>query len=142
MASKNRVNLLGNLGRDPELRYTPQGTAVATISLATSEHWRDKAGGRQERTEWLRVVFYGELAKVVGEYLVKGSSVDIEGSLRTERWTDKDGIERYSTQIVARQLLMLGGKRREPAGQDAAGQGAPSSSGSDDGPYIDDDIPF
>lgn len=141
MASKNRVNLLGNLGRDPELRYTPRGIPVATVSLATSEFWKDKESGeRQERTEWHRVIFFGELAKVVAEHLVKGSTIDVEGSLRTDKWTDKDGIERYSTNIIARELVMLGGKRKEGAPQ---GQ-APTGGRSDDGPYIpdEDDIPF
>lgn len=114
MASKNRVNLLGNLGRDPEHRLLANGTPVTTVSLATSEVWRDKQSGeRQERTEWHRVIFFGELAKIAAEYLVKGSSIDIEGRLRTRKWTDKDGVERYATEIVAQELVMLGGKRKE-----------------------------
>lgn len=140
MASKNRVNLLGNLGRDPELRYTPKGTPVASVSLATSERWTDKEGERQESTEWHRVMFFGELAKVAAEYLVKGSTIDVEGKLRTRKWTDKEGVERYSTEVVVRDLVMLGGKRKEGAPE---GKAPAASGASDDGPYIpDDDIPF
>ncbi|NRF71420.1 single-stranded DNA-binding protein [Aquincola sp. S2] len=136
MASKNRVNLLGNLGRDPEIRYLPNGTPTAQVSLATAEAWKDKdSGDRKERTEWHRVVFFGRLAEIVGEYLIKGSQVDIEGKLRTRKFTDKDGIERYTTEIVATNLLMLGGKRKEGAPE---GEG----SGNDDGGYVDDDHPF
>lgn len=138
MASKNRVNLLGNLGRDPELRYMPDGTAVATVNLATTHAWKDKAGERQERTEWHRVVFYAKLAEVVGQHLVKGSQIDVEGRLRTDKWTDDAGIERYTTVIVGGSLLMLGGKRKEGAPEGKA----PAGGQSDEGPYIDDDIPF
>lgn len=125
MASKNRVNLLGNLGRDPEQRYLPDGTPVTTVSLATSEAWRDKQSGeRRERTEWHRIVFFGELARIAGEYLIKGSSIDVEGRLRTRKWTDKDGTERYATEIVAQELVMLGGKRKEggPEGRVPVGE--------------------
>lgn len=139
MASKNRVNLLGNLGRDPELRYLPNGTPVAVVSLATTEVWKDKEGERQERTEWHRVVFFGPLAKVADEYLVKGSTIDVEGKLRTRKWTDSDKVDRYSTEVIAQGLVMLGGKRKEgePEGRMPGG-----NSTNDDGPYIPDDIPF
>lgn len=143
MASKNRVNLLGNIGRDPELRYTPNGTPVVALSLATTERWTDKEGERQERTEWHRLVFFGELAKVVGEYLVKGSTIDVEGKLRTREWTDRDQIKRYTTEVVVSDLVMLGGKRKD--GKEGAPEGRVpgGNSTNDNGPYIpDDDIPF
>ncbi len=139
MASVNKVTLIGNLGRDPELRYMPDGKPTVTINLATTHAWKDKGTGeRQEHTEWHRVVFYGRLAEVVGEYLAKGSQAYVEGRLRTDKWTDKDGVERYSTVIVATELQMLGGKRKEGTQH---GQ-MPAGGGSDDGPYIDDDAPF
>ena len=104
----NKVILIGNLGNDPEVRYTPTGTAVTTISLATSETWKDKQSGEvQERTEWHRVVFFGRLAEVVGEYLKRGSKAFVEGSLRTRKWQDKNGQDRYTTEIVASDLQML-----------------------------------
>lgn len=142
MASKNRVNLLGHLGRDPEVRYFPDGTPVTTISLATGEAWKDKASGeRRESTEWHRVVFVRRVAEIAGKYLVSGSLIDIEGKLRTRKWTDKDGVERYSTEIVAHSLLMLGGKRKEGGPEEAVGGSGAGDEG-DDGPYVDDDIPF
>jgi single-strand DNA-binding protein len=110
MASRgvNKVILIGNLGSDPEVRYTPSGSAVANISLATSESWREKQSGElQERTEWHRVVFFNRLAEIVGEYLRKGSKVYVEGSLRTRKWTDKNSIERYTTEIIADEMHML-----------------------------------
>jgi single-strand DNA-binding protein len=135
MGTKNRVNLLGYLGRDPELRYTPGGNPVTTISLATTELWNDKQSGeRQERTEWHRVVFFGRLAEVAAEYLRKGAQIDIEGKLRTQKWADKDNVDRYSTSIVADELLMLGKPK------DGAPEGRVSNG--DEGPYIDDDAPF
>lgn len=110
MASRgvNKVILIGNLGADPEVRYTPNGNAVANISLATSDSWRDKQSGEvQERTEWHRVVFFNRLAEIVGEYLRKGSKCYIEGALRTRKWQDKNGVERYTTEIVAAEMSML-----------------------------------
>ena len=110
MASRgvNKVILIGNLGADPEVRYTPNGNAVANISLATSESWRDKQSGEvQERTEWHRVVFFNRLAEIVGEFLRKGSKCYIEGALRTRKWQDKSGVERYTTEIVAAEMSML-----------------------------------
>lgn len=106
----NKVILVGNLGNDPEVRYAQSGSAITTISVATSESWKDKDGNPQERTEWHRVKFFGKLAEIAGEYLKKGSQVYIEGSLRTEKYTDKSGVEKYSTDIVANEMQMLGGK--------------------------------
>ncbi|MCL5261027.1 MAG: single-stranded DNA-binding protein [Gammaproteobacteria bacterium] len=119
----NKVILIGNLGNDPEVRYTPNGNAVANISLATSETWRDKQSGElQDRTEWHRVVFFNRLAEIVGEYLRKGSKIYVEGTLRTRRWTDKNSIERYTTEIIANEMHMLdsrsgGGAVHEKSGQ-------------------------
>lgn len=139
MPSKNKVNLMGNLGRDPELRYMPDGTPVTVISLATTEGWKDQHGERKEHTEWHRVVFFNGLARVVAEYLVTGSSIDVEGKLRTRKWTDSDGVERHSTEIRARELQMLGGKRRD--GKEGAPEGRiPVGEASEAG--LDDDIPF
>jgi single-strand DNA-binding protein len=115
MASVNKVILLGNLGRDPETRYTTGGDAVTNLNIATSEQWKDKSGEKQERTEWHRVVLFGRQAEVAGEYLKKGRSVYIEGRLQTRKYTDKDGVEKYSTEIVADRMQLIGG------GRDAAG---------------------
>jgi single-strand DNA-binding protein len=104
----NKVILIGNLGNDPEVRYTPNGNAVANISLATSETWRDKQSGElQDRTEWHRVVFFNRLAEIVGEYLHKGSKAYVEGSLRTRKWQDKNGVERYTTEVIANEMHIL-----------------------------------
>lgn len=104
----NKVILIGNLGNDPEVRYTPSGSAVANVNLATSETWRDKQSGElQDRTEWHRVVFFNRLAEIVGEYLRKGSKIYVEGTLRTRKWTDKNGIERYTTEIIANEMHIL-----------------------------------
>lgn len=111
MASVNKVIILGNLGRDPEMRYMPSGDAMATVSVATTDNWKDKATGeKKETTEWHRVTFFGKLAEIAGQYLKKGSSVYVEGSLRTRKYTDKDGIEKYATDIRADSMQMLGGK--------------------------------
>ena len=111
MASLNKVMLIGNLGRDPEVRYMPSGDAMATVTLATTDNWKDKASGeKQERTEWHRVVFFGRQAEVVNQYLKKGSQIYVEGSLTTRKWTDKDGNERYTTEIRADKMQMLGGR--------------------------------
>lgn len=107
MASLNRVSLLGNLGSDPELRYTADGTAIANFSIATTERWKDKEGKRQEKTEWHRIVFYKGLAEVAGEYLKKGVMVYLEGKLRTREWEDKEGTKRYTTEISGNLLKML-----------------------------------
>ena len=112
MASVNKVIIVGNLGRDPEVRYTPDGAAICNVSIATTSNWKDKATGeKKEETEWHRVVFYNRLAEIAGEYLKKGRSVYIEGRLKTRKWQDKDtGADRYSTDIVADQMQMLGGR--------------------------------
>ena len=106
----NKVILVGNLGADPEVRYTTGGSAIASIRIATSESWKDKqTGEQQERTEWHSVTFFGRLAEIAGEYLRKGRQVYVEGSLRTDKYTDKDGVERYSTKVIANEMQMLGG---------------------------------
>ena len=135
MASVNKVILIGNLGQDPEVKYMPSGGAVANISIATTENWKDKASGeKKEKTEWHRVVFFNRLAEIVGEYLRKGSSVYIEGQLRTRKWQDQSGADRYSTEIVAREMTMLGGKSggssdfSPPPQQAQQGGGAPQQS--------------
>ena len=149
MASINKVILIGNLGRDPEVRYMPNGTAVATVSIATTDTWKDKdSGEKRERTEWHRVEFFSRLAEIVGEYLKKGSKIYVEGSLQTDKWQDKQsGQDRYTTKIVARQMQMLGGRNDAESGNfDQSGKppskesgGAPASEPADD---FDDDIPF
>lgn len=144
----NKVILIGNLGRDPEVRYLPSGTAVANVGIATSDQWKDKqTGEQQERTEWHNVVFFNRLAEIVGEYLKKGSQVYVEGSLRTRKWQDKNGNDRYTTEIVASEMQMLGGRGGSGGGnynQTAsapAREPAPAGGGgtTDD---FDDDIPF
>ena len=125
MASRgiNKVILVGNLGNDPEMKYANSGSAIARLSIATSEQWNDKnTGDKQERTEWHRVVFFGRLAEIAGEYLRKGSQVYIEGSLRTDKYTDANGVEKYSTDIVGREMQMLGG-RSGGMGDSAGGAG-------------------
>ncbi len=136
----NKVILIGNLGRDPEVRYSAQGTAIANASLATSDAWTDKSSGeRQQRTEWHRVVFFARLAEVVGEYLRKGSKVYVEGRLQTRKWTDQQGQERYTTEIVANEMQMLD-SRGESGAQSAPLQSErqPVVAGDD----FDDDLPF
>ena len=131
MASLNKSMLIGNLGSDPEVRYTQSGDCVATIRLATSDSWTDKASGeKREKTEWHRVVFYRKLGEIVAQHLKKGSSCYVEGKIVTKKWTDKDGQERYTTQIDATEMKMLGRKESQNTG-------APESSGNDD-----DDVPF
>src|ERR687890_1446146 len=133
MASVNKVILVGNLGRDPETRYMPDGGAITNVSIATTENWKDKNGEKQEKTEWHRVAFFGKLAEIAGEYLRKGSPVYVEGRIRTRKWQDKEGQERYSTEIVADRMQLLGGRSggaesmaREPATATAtATAGAP-----------------
>ena len=118
----NKVILVGNLGADPEVRYTAGGTAIASLSVATSEQWTDKQSGqKQERTEWHRVKLFGRLAEIAGEYLKKGRQVYVEGSLRTDKYTDKQGVERYTTDIIASDLQMLGGMGGEGAGGGGGG---------------------
>ncbi|MBU6460923.1 MAG: single-stranded DNA-binding protein [Proteobacteria bacterium] len=110
MASVNKVILVGNLGKDPEVRYAPSGDAIANITLATSEQWKDKSGEKQEKTEWHRVVFFGKQAEIVSQYLKKGSQVYIEGRLQTRKWQGQDGQDRYTTEVVADRMQMLGGR--------------------------------
>lgn len=144
MASVNKVILVGNLGADPETRFMPNGDAVANIRLATTESWKDKeTGEKKELTEWHRVVFRAKLAEIVGQYLKKGSSVYIEGRIRTRKWQDKEGQERYTTEIEAREMQMLGGK------PSAAGDAQRSETTKPSQPAkansfedMDDDIPF
>lgn len=125
----NKVILIGNLGSDPEVRYMPSGGAVATLSVATSESWKDKQSGeRQERTEWHRVVCFNRLGEIAGEYLRKGSKVYIEGSLRTRKWQDQQGVERYTTEIVGNEMQMLDARGGGAAGFDPMSQAAPMQS--------------
>ena len=168
MASVNKVILLGNLGKDPETRYTTGGEAVTNLNIATSETWKDKSGEKQEKTEWHRVVLFGRQAEIAGEYLKKGRSVYIEGRLQTRKYTDKDGVEKYSTEVVGDRMQLIGGAREgggggggdadfsAPAGGSGGGRrdsGAPSSGSGGGGSKpaggtkknvddFDDDIPF
>lgn len=149
MASVNKVILIGNIGRDPETRYTAEGSAITNISIATTDSWKDKATGeRKEQTEWHRVTFFGRLAEVVSEYMERGSAIYVEGKLRTRKWTDKDGVERYTTEIIADSMQMLGRKsdgRNHPGSPSYEGERAPAESRrtqADLGPTDDDDIPF
>jgi single-strand DNA-binding protein len=154
MASVNKVILVGNLGRDPETRYNPEGGAICNISVATTETWKDKASGeKQERTEWHRVVFFNRLAEIAGEYLKKGSQVYVEGALRTRKWQDKEGKERYTTEIVAERMQMLGSRSgmgdagaRDRGDEDkapvTAGEGKPAKKPAGKFDDMDDDIPF
>jgi single-strand DNA-binding protein len=156
MASVNKVILVGNLGADPETRYLPNGDAVANVRLATTESWKDKTSGeKREITEWHRVVFFRRLAEIVGQYLKKGSSVYIEGRIRTRKWQDKEGQERYTTEIEASEMQMLGGRQSASASggeaeyRSPAPAAAPSSSPAASPAKkassfedMDDDIPF
>ena len=126
MASVNKVILIGNLGRDPETRYMPEGGAITNISIATTEKWKDKTGDMQEKTEWHRVAFFGKLAEIAGEYLKKGSQVYVEGRLQTRKWQDKDGQDKYTTEIVANVMQMLGSRQGMGGGDRDAGGGAGS----------------
>ena len=151
MASRgiNKVILVGNLGQDPEVKYMPNGNAVCDITVATSESWKDKNSGEmQERTEWHRVVFFRRLAEIAGEYLKKGSQVYLEGRLQTRKWQDQQGQDRYTTEIIADNMQMLGGGGRSGGsaefggGQSKGGsQSAPAPASMDNG-YTDEDIPF
>ena len=159
MASVNKVILIGNLGRDPEVRYTPNGNAICNVTIATSRNWKDKTSGeKMEETEWHRVVFYDRLAEIAGEYLKKGRPVYVEGRLKTRKWQDKEGVEKYTTEIIAAEMQLLGSRegmgggddsgagrerseeRSAPASRPAASKPAPkSATGFED---MDDDIPF
>ena len=152
MASVNKVILIGNLGADPETRYLPSGDAVTNIRIATTENWKDKSGERQEHTEWHRISFFGKTAEISAEYLKKGSPVYVEGRIRTRKWQDKEGQDRYSTEIVADRMQLLGGRgagggaTSEPAGREpAAAAPAPAKAQKSGGgafDEMDDDIPF
>jgi single-strand DNA-binding protein len=151
MGSVNKVILVGNLGRDAELRYTPGGAAVATLNMATTEVWNDKSGQRQEKTEWHRVVLWGKTAESLSEYLTKGKQIYVEGRLQTRQWDDKDGNKRYTTEIRSDRVVLLGGGGRggsmsgggEPRGGEPRGGGEFSGPGPEgSAPLTDDDIPF
>jgi single-strand DNA-binding protein len=129
MASVNKVILIGNLGRDPEVRYMPNGEAVCNFSIATTDSWKDKSGAKQERTEWHNIVMYRKLAEIAGEYLKKGRPVYVEGRLQTRKWQTKEGQDRYTTEIIADQMQMLGG--RDGAGSNASYDGAMDQGGMD-----------
>ena len=133
MASVNKVIIVGNLGRDPETRYMPSGDAMTSIAVATTDSWKDKTTGeKKEQTEWHRISFFGKLAEIAGQYLKKGSQVYIEGSLRTRKYTDKDGVEKYSTEIKADTMQMLGSRQGMGA---PGGGGGGGVGGDDDGGY-------
>jgi single-strand DNA-binding protein len=128
MASVNKVILVGNLGRDPETRYSPNGGAICNVSIATTRNWKDKASGeRKEETEWHRVVFYDRLAEIAGEYLKKGRPVYVEGRLKTRKWTDKEGAEKFTTEIIAEEMQLLGS--RDGGGGGGGGGGGDYESG-------------
>lgn len=146
----NKVILVGNLGNDPDVRYTASGAAVANISIATSESWKDKnTGEQQDKTEWHRVVFFNRLAEIVSEYLKKGSQIYVEGRLQTRKWQDKEGTDRYTTEIVANEMQMLGGRGGGSGNYDAPQQESaaprnekPAATASAPNDDFDDDIPF
>src|SRR5678810_301833 len=147
MGSVNKVILVGNLGRDAELRYTPGGAAVATLNLATTEVWNDKGGQRQEKTEWHRIVLWGKQAESLQEYLTKGKQIYVEGRLQTRQWDDKDGNKKYTTEIKADRITLLGGGGggRGGAAMERGGGAQVSAGGADEPPMepiTDDDIPF
>ena len=130
MASVNKVIIVGNLGRDPEVRYNPNGGAWCTVSIATSRNWKDKTSGEKvEETEWHRVVFNDRLAEIAGEYLKKGRSVYVEGRLKTRKWTDKDGAEKFTTEIIAQEMQMLGSREGMGGGGDDASYGGGGGGG-------------
>ena len=158
MASVNKVIIVGNLGRDPETRYMPSGDAMTNIAVATTDKWKDKATGEQkEATEWHRVAFFGKLAEIAGQYLKKGSQVYIEGKLRTRKWTDKEGVEKYTTEIIADTMQMLGSRQGmggnaqmddnhggmpSRSGSESSGASRPATKPSPNFSDMDDDIPF
>ena len=146
MASLNKVMLIGNLGKDPEVRFTASGQAVASFSLATSEKFKGKSGEMEERTEWHNITLWGKLAEIAGEYLSKGKTVYIEGRLQTRKWQDKNGNDRYTTDIVGDRMQMLSAKgERSGGGGGSDTSSAPKSGGGssyEEPPFQDDDIPF
>jgi single-strand DNA-binding protein len=151
MASVNKCIFIGNLGRDPEMRYMPSGDAIANFAIACTDTFKDKSGAKQERTEWIRVAMFGKLAEIAGEYLKKGSLVYIEGRMQTRKWQNKEGQDQYTTEIVADRMQMLGGRggsnsfevvdtdQSVPPPQSSAGSSRPAPSSIND---MDDDIPF
>jgi single-strand DNA-binding protein len=150
MASVNKVILVGNLGADPEIRYLPSGEAVANLRLATTDSWKDKDGNKQEATEWHRVSYFGRQAEVCGQYLKKGSQIYVEGSIRTRKWQDKEGQDRYSTEIRGDRMQMLGGRQgmgeapaRDAGGSSGGNRPAPAAQPAGGGfNDFEDDIPF
>ncbi len=160
MASINKVILIGNLGRDPEVRYTPNGAAICNVTLATSRNWKDKTTGEKvEETEWHRVVFYDRLAEIAGEYLKKGRPIYVEGRLKTRKWQDKEGADHYTTEVIANEMQMLGSREGMGGGDDAGSRNVARDSGGEAGARpagkpagttksatgfddMDDDIPF
>jgi single-strand DNA-binding protein len=164
MASVNKVILIGNLGKDPEVRYTPNGNAICNLTLATSRNWKSKdSGEKMEETEWHRVVMYDRLAEIAGEYLKKGRPIYVEGRIKTRKWQDKEGVDRYTTEIIAEEMKMLGSREGAGGGAGASDEGAPSGYGDRPAPAsrpaasapvkpaaksasgfdnMDDDIPF
>ncbi len=142
MASVNKTTLLGNVGRDPDIRYTPAGTAVANFSLATNEKWTDKAGEKQERAEWHRLVAWARLAEIVGEYVKKGRQLYIEGRLQTRKWTDKENIDRWVTEVVVLNMQLLGNGNRVTHSADAEEAPEGVQDGQEPITIPEDDIPF
>jgi len=149
MGSVNKVILVGNLGRDAELRYTPGGAAVATINMATTDVYKDREGQKKEDTQWHRVILWGRTAESLHEYLTKGKQIYVEGRLQTRKWTDKDGVEKYTTEIRGDRVVLLGGGSGRGGGGGSRSEGAPAGGGGYDhhdsggpGDLSDDDIPF
>lgn len=146
MASVNKAIIIGNLGKDPEMRYMPSGDAICNFSLATTDSWKDKNGEKQEKTEWHRISMFGKLAEIAGEYLKKGSQAYVEGRIQTRKWTNKEGQDQYTTEIICDKMQMLGsrGERNESSGatprQQGGGAGKPEGKGDFDN--FEDDIPF
>ncbi|MBI5326702.1 MAG: single-stranded DNA-binding protein [Deltaproteobacteria bacterium] len=138
MAGINKAILVGRLGKDPEIKYMPSGIAIANFTIATSENYKDKDGQKQERTEWHRIVAFGKLAEICGEYLTKGKQVYIEGRIQTRSWDDKDGNKKYMTEIVANTMQMLG----KPEGATTSTTAADDSSITTESPQTDEDVPF
>lgn len=150
MASVNKAIIIGNLGKDPEMRYMPSGDAICNFSLATTDSWKDKNGEKQEKTEWHRIAMFGKLAEIAGEYLKKGSQVYVEGRIQTRKWTNKEGQDQYTTEIVADKMQMLGSRSggggnsfevvEKPAASTSSAKSAAKSGGDFDN--FEDDIPF
>jgi single-strand DNA-binding protein len=142
MASVNKVILLGNLGKDPEMRFMPNGDAVCNFSIATTDSWKDKAGQKQERTEWHNITMHRKLAEIAGEYLKKGGSVYVEGALQTRKWQDKEGKDRYTTGVIADQMQMLGSKSESQGAGAAPSNKSAGNTNPADFETFEDDVPF